>query len=125
MVIGVGVNVGRSPQLALNSESQSARGLADVLGRDLQRYDLLAGMVTSILNSIEEALTGSEAVVAEFRTRCLLTGRRVRFLGGAQPCEGNCLGVAGNGALIVETATGTRQLHSGEAMLVRPTARPE
>ena len=120
MVIGVGINVGRAPQLELNPETQSPRGLSDVLGRRVHRYELLAGMVTSILQAMEETLLDSEGVIQDFRNRCLLSGQRVRFVGGSIPCEGICLGVADDGALMVETDSGTRQLHSGEATLVRP-----
>lgn len=119
MVIGVGVNVGRAPKLEMTSETQSPRGLSDVLGRQVHRYELLTGIVTGILQAISEALLESEGIIDDFRQRCLLSGQRVRFAGGSDPCEGMCLGVAGDGALLVQTDSGTRPLHSGEATLVR------
>ena len=54
--------------------------------------------------------------LAAWSERDALRDRAVRWDGG----EGTARGIAPSGALQVETATGTRELHAGEVALVRP-----
>jgi len=61
----------------------------------------------------------ADDLLAEFRSRCLLTGQVVRFRDARRSCEGLCRGVADDGELMVETVDGTRRLASGEADLIR------
>lgn len=119
LVIGVGINVGRAPRLDSSSETDAARGLAQVLGRSLERYDLLYGLVTHVLQSIRDTGIDAEQTLDEFRKRCLLSGQQVSFHSGGRPCEGRCHGISNQGALIVETEHGVQHLHSGEANLIR------
>ena len=131
LVIGVGMNVGQAPELesSLPTDSanefdpgpgaQPAQGLAVVLGRELQRYDLLDDLIRHLLQSLEEGESQADRLIESFRKRCLLTGQRVRFRDRDGLCEGYCRGVSETGSLVVETDTGLRELHSGEANLVR------
>ena len=120
MVIGVGFNVGGAPKLDSSSENNSARGLAEVLGRSLERYDLLDGLVTHILQSIQLTELHVDQTLDDFRNRCLLSGRQVRFQAEGRLFEGRCQGVSTDGAMIVETEQGVRYLQSGEVNLIRP-----
>lgn len=124
LVIGVGVNVGTAPELSFEDESeqpgQPARGLSEVVGRPLERYALLPGMLGSISEAIRNADSQPEQTITAFRERCLLTGKRIRFHEAGQPREGLCLGISSQGTLEVESSQGLRTLHSGEANLIRP-----
>jgi BirA family biotin operon repressor/biotin-[acetyl-CoA-carboxylase] ligase len=134
LVIGVGMNVGEAPQLeadppreshdesAPSVSPQPAQGLAVVLGREVERYDLLDDLIRHLLQSLEEGETQADQMMESFRERCLLTGQRVRFRDRNRYCEGYCRGVSDSGSLVVETDTGFRELHSGEANLVRTGA---
>jgi BirA family biotin operon repressor/biotin-[acetyl-CoA-carboxylase] ligase len=132
LVIGVGINVGEAPQLDPDPARESnpgsvpspapqpAQSLAAVLGREVERYDLLDNLIRQLLQSLDEGETRAEHLMESFRERCLLTGQRVQFWDRDRFCEGDCRGVSDSGSLVVETDTGTRDLHSGEANLVRP-----
>ncbi len=134
LVIGVGMNVGEAPQLEAgppqesdhrfdpSPEPQPAQALAAVLGRELERYDLLDDLIRHLLQSLEEGEKRADHMMESFRERCLLTGQRVRFRDRDRFCEGYCRGVSDSGSLLVETDTGLRDLHSGEANLVRTGA---
>ncbi len=98
MVIGVGINVGDAPELDSKPETDSARGLARVLGRSVDRYDLLAGLVTHILHSIDSSRAGGERVLDSFRQRCLLSGQSISFQDAGQTRQGRCQGVSAQGA---------------------------
>jgi BirA family biotin operon repressor/biotin-[acetyl-CoA-carboxylase] ligase len=119
VVVGVGVNVAKSPDLGDDPASSSVRSLSSAVGHEVKRYELLAPVVASILSTIAEVDRFADDLVAEFRTRCLLTGQRISFQDGGRSCEGACQGVSDDGELLVETDSGLRQLQSGEASLVR------
>jgi BirA family biotin operon repressor/biotin-[acetyl-CoA-carboxylase] ligase len=120
IVIGVGINVGRPPALESPVENQSARGLAQVLGRSLERYELLTGIVTQVVQEIQLPDEQVEESLTMFRQRCLLTNQHIGFREGSQDCQGVCRGISDSGALIVQTDSETRYLLSGEAHLIRP-----
>jgi BirA family biotin operon repressor/biotin-[acetyl-CoA-carboxylase] ligase len=134
LVIGVGMNVGEAPQLEPDPPGESLHGsdpssaphpaqsLAAVLGREVERYDLLDDLIRHLLQSLEEGETQADHLLESFRERCLLTGQRVRFRDRDGFCEGYCRGVSDSGSLVVETDAGLRNLHSGEANLVRTGA---
>jgi BirA family biotin operon repressor/biotin-[acetyl-CoA-carboxylase] ligase len=117
VVIGVGMNVADAPDLG--EEAGSVRSVAQVVGRQVKRYELLYGVVLNIIRAIAEVDDFANDLVAEFRSRCLLTGGLVRFRHGGHPCEGRCIGVSEDGELLVDTESGLQRLQSGEAHLVR------
>jgi BirA family biotin operon repressor/biotin-[acetyl-CoA-carboxylase] ligase len=117
VVIGVGMNVADKPDLG--DEADSVRSVAQVVGRQVNRYELLYGLVASIIRAISEEIDSPNDLLAEFRSRCLLTGGLVRFRHGGHPREGRCIGVSEDGELLVDTKSGLQRLQSGEAHLVR------
>jgi BirA family biotin operon repressor/biotin-[acetyl-CoA-carboxylase] ligase len=119
VVAGVGINVGQSPDLGEDPAAGSVRSIAEVIGREVHRYELLAPVVGSILGAIADLDQCAGDLVEEFRERCVLTGQRVRFQQGETTSQGECKGVTVEGDLIVETDSGLRHLQSGEAILVR------
>jgi BirA family biotin operon repressor/biotin-[acetyl-CoA-carboxylase] ligase len=120
IVIGVGINVGQPPILESAAENQLVRGLSQVLGRSMKRYELLSGIVTHLVQEIHLPDDQVAESLTMFRQRCLLTNQPVRFQDGARECQGMCRGISDSGALIVQTDSGTRHLHSGEAHQIRP-----
>ena len=118
-VIGVGMNVSSEPGLENNAQGISSRSLAQVVGRQLHRYDVLAPLVASIVSTINESQHSPITIIEEFRTRCLLTGQPISFQHKNQQCRGTCQGISESGALLVMTATGIQTISSGEARLVR------
>jgi BirA family biotin operon repressor/biotin-[acetyl-CoA-carboxylase] ligase len=119
VVIGVGLNVGSRPDLGDDPNSQSVRSLQDTLQRTIHRYDLLAPVVTGIVETLTEIVANPNVVVDEFRQRCYLTGQTIRFQKGTASSQGKCVGINDEGELIVETEAGQTTLQSGEANLVR------
>ncbi len=123
VVIGVGVNVNETPDLAGQDDPGGqpvpVRSLAQVSGRQSDRYQLLEPLVQEILLSVESLRNCPSEVLGEFRSRCGLTGHRVTFRRGDQQHEGECLGVTDVGQLAIRTVGGVERLESGEARLLR------
>jgi biotin-(acetyl-CoA carboxylase) ligase len=113
------MNVGNTPDLGPDESADSVRSVAQVVGRQVNRYELLHGVVVNIMRAIAELDDFANDLLAEFRARCLLTAQQVRFHSGGRLCEGRCTGISEDGELLVETDSGPQRLHSGEANLVR------
>jgi BirA family biotin operon repressor/biotin-[acetyl-CoA-carboxylase] ligase len=118
-VVGVGVNVSSEPGLEINSQGISSRSLSQVVGRQINRYDVFASLVESIVNTVSESQIAAESIVDDFRRRCLLTGQQISFQHQNQKCFGTCQGISEEGTLLVNTAQGVQSISSGEARLVR------
>jgi BirA family transcriptional regulator, biotin operon repressor / biotin---[acetyl-CoA-carboxylase] ligase len=108
-VLGIGMNVSTEefpPEL--HATSLRLAGLA------VAPDDALA----ALLSALDEWLARPTAeVLAAWRSRDALLGRRVRWADGSK--EGKAAGVDDSGALIVETADGTVTLDAGEVHLER------
>ncbi len=125
VVIGVGVNVNRAPEIvtANGPPVQAVRSIAQVTGRTIGRYELLAPLVVEIVSAIAELREDPAAILSEFRLRCALTGRQVTYRHGNAQHAGLCTGVSDDGQLQVETPNGLQRLESGEANLLRTRHR--
>lgn len=116
LIIGIGINVNNS--LAdLPAEVQArAISLADAAGHTFD--------ITTVLLSVVRHLTAILAVhkeqrhsfAAAFASYCLLTGKIVTVRAGAEMIVGRCLGIAADGALQLQTESGTRAILSGEVV---------
>jgi BirA family biotin operon repressor/biotin-[acetyl-CoA-carboxylase] ligase len=115
VVIGVGLNVGAPPEIESSSSSATVCSLHEATGRITGRYDHLYSLVQHLMNTVQEI----DRVVPEFKSRCLLAGKTIRYLEGGVQREGRCLGIDDRGALIVESENETQILRSGEVHLIR------
>jgi BirA family biotin operon repressor/biotin-[acetyl-CoA-carboxylase] ligase len=113
VIVGVGVNVNNSLTGAPDDVQARAISLADVLGGPC---DMTAFLVT-LLRRFHEALAhlaANDAVLfAGWSRRCLLSGRSVTIDIGGRLIRGRCRGVAEDGALLVDTATGIERVLGG------------
>ena len=119
VVVGVGVNVATEPSVEPGQAGFITRSLAQVVGRDVRRYEIFSPLVSGIMEAIVELRDSADELIDEFRNRCLLSGQKISFQQRGQECQGICCGISSSGALLVETADGTQFVQSGEAHLVR------
>jgi BirA family biotin operon repressor/biotin-[acetyl-CoA-carboxylase] ligase len=115
LVLGVGVNLNvdeAALHAALGASGAAATSLSAVGGREIDRNAFTA----SYLNHLETWACryredGAGAVLAAWRDRDILTGRRVLVRGNAAArFEGRVLGVTDDGQLVVEDALGARHV---------------
>jgi BirA family biotin operon repressor/biotin-[acetyl-CoA-carboxylase] ligase len=114
LILGVGVNLNVQPAAlrdALGGAAAGATSVAHVLGREIDRNAFAA----SYLNHLDRWAgryhgEGPDAVVAAWRDRDILTGRRVEIHAPTGAVEGRALGVDPDGHLVVEDANGRRQI---------------
>jgi BirA family biotin operon repressor/biotin-[acetyl-CoA-carboxylase] ligase len=113
LVIGVGINVNnradtapselRDKVIALCEVAERVVPLAEVLNRVLQRLASRLSWIAACENELQD----------EWRSRCLLTGRKVQIGSGPRRLVGTCLGIDVDGALLLETDGGRERCLSG------------
>ena len=118
LVIGTGVNVdfrGLPPV-------DDATSVAEVLGRDVDRWVLLEGYLRALDGRLRElASDGPERLLASYTQRCATIGSEVTATVVDGPVRGRAVAIADDGALVVRLPDGTRtRVTSGEVRAVRP-----
>ena len=125
VVIGVGVNVGRAPEVLDRVDANPTASLASVAGRDLPRFSLLPSLVSSILESVDEVRRGDgSSIVSEYRSRCGLSGKMITFVDDGTKRHAKCLGVDDDGGLRIEVDHQVRSVFSGEVRSLRIQSGP-
>ncbi len=119
IVIGTGVNIdfrGLEPV-------EGATSVAEVLGRDVDRWVLLQGYLRALEAWFRDLeTTGPVRLLASYRQRCATLGEDVTATVASGPVQGKAVDVAPEGALVLEVADGSRvQVTSGEVQTVRRT----
>jgi BirA family biotin operon repressor/biotin-[acetyl-CoA-carboxylase] ligase len=110
LVVGVGVNLNvdlASLHSALGPAGAGATSLAAVLGHEVDRNAFAA----SYLNHLDAwarrfRAEGPAPILAAWRQRDILTGRRVEARGERETFDGRVLGVNAAGQLVVQTPSG-------------------
>ncbi|CAO0822961.1 Bifunctional ligase/repressor BirA [Desulfarculales bacterium] len=110
VVVGVGLNVNlNADQLA--QLPAPAASLMVASGQKWDRAPLLAAILDQGSLLYAQLLAGwREELTAEYNRRCWLQGRRVKVQQGEQLLAGRVLGVAADGALILEQVLGQTTL---------------
>jgi len=123
VVIGVGINI-RPVPLADPTETTPATaaiapGCLQELDAGIDAADALLRIVPALVQAVQAfEQFGFAPFQARFAVRDVLCGRAVQLSDGSQ---GTAHGVAENGALLVQTAAGMREVTSAEVS-VRPVA---
>ncbi len=125
-VVGIGVNVSlQDDELPVPTATSLALARPDA---DLDRTDILAGVVTSLREGYDAWLAGgNEAaarLAASYRAACATIGQDIRAdLPGGGTLTGRAVDVDDQGLLVVETDSGTERVGAGDVVHVRPAAR--
>jgi BirA family transcriptional regulator, biotin operon repressor / biotin---[acetyl-CoA-carboxylase] ligase len=122
-ILGIGVNTTGSVADAPPPLRDRLTTLPDLTGRSLSRADLLVAFLPRFLALVRAMHAAPEVLVDRYRVRCGLTGQPVTVYRGADRIEGVCGGIAINGSLVVDTATGRQWLTSG-SLTAPPTHTP-
>ncbi|MDD4882628.1 MAG: biotin--[acetyl-CoA-carboxylase] ligase, partial [Gallionellaceae bacterium] len=117
-VIGIGINVRARPD-ALGTADYAAVAVEEVLGRQLDRNELLLRLLAELDEVLKTFdLYGFAPFRDEWQQLHVWQDKPVCVLGsGSAPIEGIALGVDEAGILQVATADGVRAIHSGEVSL--------
>ncbi len=114
-VIGIGLNVGSSPQL----DETAATSVCEATGKFVTRAGLLAELISAVIQNASLCETDPQELLQSFRERCVLTSEVIRCTIDGQIVEGRCEGIDERGELQVWTDAGMRLCRSGEVSRVR------
>ena len=119
LVIGVGLNVNNSFRTAPADLQMMASSLVDYDGRPRD----LTAVLLKMLERIEAcwhtlADRGFDALIDRWRNRSYLTGQTVTLNSGPQTITGRCVGIDGDGALLLQTESDLRRCHAGTILRV-------
>jgi len=108
---GVNLNVGRPALVeALGPAAHAAGSLGDFVGREIDRNAFAAELLNDLAAWVEIARArGHAPLLAAWRDRDILTGRRVEVRGEGPSYEGRVLGIDTEGYLLLRDALGKRR----------------
>jgi len=114
--LGIGINVNCAPTEATNP-SYGVSCLADVIGHKIDRVDLLQQLVHNV--GLLYNKLGQSSIMEEWEDRMLWKGQHIEVVdSGNNPIEGIALGIATNGALLIQLSNGDQdKVYSGEIRL--------
>lgn len=113
VIVGIGANLNVDVDVLrahLGPAGCFATSLAAECGREIDRNAFAAAYLNHLERWVEAWTSdGPAAVLAAWRARDILTGRRVEVRGAGGSYEGRVLGVDGTGALLVLDGLGARR----------------
>lgn len=112
-ILGIGVNTTGAVADAPAPLRDHLTTLPDLTGRSLPQADLLVEFLPRFLALTRQMHAAPEVLVDRYRVRCGLTGQPVTVYRGAEQIVGVCAGIAVDGSLVVDTATGRQWITSG------------
>lgn len=117
IVIGTGINI----DFRECEPVEGATSVAEVLGRDVDRWVLLQGYLRALEAWLRDLdTTGPVRLLASYTQRCATLGQDVTATVADGPVTGRAIDITPEGALVVERTDGTRvQVTSGEVHTVR------
>ena len=103
LLLGIGININNSLEDAPAPLQEIAISLCDLTGRRFSLVDVLIRVLQRLASRLEPTTFWDTEVIAGWRQRCFLTGKRIEIDNGTRQTAGSCRGIDDNGALLIET----------------------
>jgi BirA family biotin operon repressor/biotin-[acetyl-CoA-carboxylase] ligase len=113
LVLGIGVNVNNSAMLAPIAIREHVAALCDATGRIHRLHDVLVAVLHSISARMVELGNQDPKLTRDWRNRNYLLGRSVVVDASRSTIKGECVDIADDGALVIETREGPVPVFSG------------
>ena len=118
-VIGIGLNLNRTPALRLATSTPPA-SLSELAGRKVGREDLLVALAESLAESLDSLSVESSELIGQYRSRCALAGKNLTLKQNDRVVSGYCSGITNDGSLELLVEGRRHFFRSGEVQHVRP-----
>jgi BirA family biotin operon repressor/biotin-[acetyl-CoA-carboxylase] ligase len=116
-VLGIGCNVNNPSSSAPPELASTVTSLVDLSGKESRRGDMLLNVLRRLDGRLDELARSPHALGQRADELCLQHGKRLTIRVGQRETAGVCVGVAEDGALVLDTADGRQSFYSG--VLVR------
>jgi BirA family biotin operon repressor/biotin-[acetyl-CoA-carboxylase] ligase len=120
VIIGIGINVNTTdfpPYLS------NAISLRKIIGREIDRMELLFSIIKEFSISFDLFINGSELLVKEWKKACSIMGERVKFRSYNNILEGIVTDVSNDGALVVLTNGQRKKIYSTDELILEENLR--
>jgi BirA family transcriptional regulator, biotin operon repressor / biotin---[acetyl-CoA-carboxylase] ligase len=124
LVIGLGLNINNALGAGPWELRELATSLREAAGAFVDEAAIGAALCREWPRVAYELAADRERLVAEWRSRCVLTGRRIAVQEGSTRTMGLCDGFADDGGLLVRTETTRVHLVAGTVELLPENAKP-
>lgn len=119
VVIGIGVNLNATEDAFPPELRPIATSIALAAGHAVDRATFAAGLLNALDARYESLLRdGFSALLPAWSERDALRGRRVQVRVGDEVVEGVAAGLAANGRLQIDAATGRREIVAGDVSVI-------
>jgi BirA family biotin operon repressor/biotin-[acetyl-CoA-carboxylase] ligase len=112
-ILGIGLNVNNSLSSAPADVRDRATSLFDLTGMQHDRTDLLLDILAELSSVFQQSAAEPTAFGARFQDLCLQVDKPLTIEAGGTTTAGHCLGIAADGALLLQTARGVEKFYSG------------
>ena len=112
-VIGIGINTNNTAADAPEEVRTRVATLRDVTGQVYDSTELLIAILQQLQRQLAELAVSPERVAARTHELCLQRGKRLEIIQGEKQIEGRCLGIAADGALLLEIDGRLQAVYSG------------
>ena len=117
-IIGIGINVCQQEEDFPEEIRHMAGSLSMAAGREVDRARVAAAMLESLYAMSCTLLSGSFAMLRQYRRDCVTLGQDISILRGEEVRHAHALDIDGQGALIVRLPDGsTETVNSGEVSI--------
>ncbi|RMD83575.1 MAG: biotin--[acetyl-CoA-carboxylase] ligase [Candidatus Dadabacteria bacterium] len=124
VIAGIGLNVNTTRDEFPPELRESATSMRIDAGRRFDRARITAALLQSLERWYGRFLGEPfDRLAAEWNRRSVTVGRRVRVTGAGEAIEGCCLGIDGDGALLVNDGLRTHRVVAGDVTVVGGDAR--
>jgi BirA family biotin operon repressor/biotin-[acetyl-CoA-carboxylase] ligase len=113
LIIGIGINTNNTAADAPEEVRGRIVTLLDVTGREHDGAELLVAVLGQLQGQLALLSVAPETVAARTHELCLQRGKRLRITRGDQQIEGRCMGIAADGALMLEIDGRPQAVYSG------------
>lgn len=113
-IIGIGLNVNN---LEFPSGVESAVSLRQILGKEIDKMELLRSIIREFSLDFESFIKGSDSLISEWKKSCSYIGERVRFKSYNNIKEGIVIDIANDGALLVSINGKKRRVYSSDELV--------
>lgn len=113
LVIGVGLNVNNSFEAAPLELLSLATSMRDETGIESDRHEVLVRLLRQLDEDLRCLAESDPSLTERWQSLCVLRDRTVSLDSGQQQITGLCLGIAADGALRLQMASGEQRLYGG------------
>jgi BirA family biotin operon repressor/biotin-[acetyl-CoA-carboxylase] ligase len=112
-ILGVGVNSNNSAADAPSQLRDQVATLFDLTGTPHDQTQLLVDLLDCLALRLRQLGSGDLALGLSFDSLCLQRDRTLTLYLGERTIRGRCLGIAADGALVLETERGEERFYAG------------